>query len=168
LLLLATTAAAQELPPLAIPNPIYTTASYEVQVNRPAAAVWARVGKFCDIREWLPTTCSITAGEENALGAVRLVRNRVTEIVVGRTALSYTYTQPVRAGVPFNAYHGTLEARALTDSSSKLVYSFFRDTSMVAPDVARADAAALGKRVAGYLQNMKALAEGGTMPPSRP
>ena len=29
---------------------------------------------------------------------------------MAKTELSYTYTQPVRDGVPYNAYHGTLEA----------------------------------------------------------
>ena len=155
-------------PPVAIPNPAYTTMVLELSVDRPAAAVWARVGKFCDIREWLRNTCAITSGTEGRLGAVRSLANgAVIEMMVGRTDLSYTYTQPVRVGVPFNAYHGTLEVKPVTATTSKLVYSFFYDTSMLADDKARAaEAAARRTRFMGGLQNMKILAEGGTLPPA--
>lgn len=37
--------------PLQIPNPRYETVSVGIQINAPAAKVWARVGKFCDIAE---------------------------------------------------------------------------------------------------------------------
>ena len=32
--------------------PTYTSIAMEVTVNRPAAEVWKRVGKYCDIAEW--------------------------------------------------------------------------------------------------------------------
>src|SRR5262245_57323659 len=102
------TAQAPAQAPMQTPNPSYATVVMEIDVNRPAAEVWKRVGKYCDISEWfqMPAPCTITSGKDGEFGAVRSVAN---EILVGRTELSYTYTQPVREGVRFNMYHGTLE-----------------------------------------------------------
>ena len=90
-------------------------------------------------------------------------------MLVGKTELSYTYTQPVRDGRPYNLYHGTLEARPVTATTSKIVYTLFFDHSMLADDAAReADRA---RRVAQFttaMENMKILAEGGTLPPAPP
>jgi hypothetical protein len=150
----------------AVASPTYTSIPLEIAVNRPAAEVWRRVGKFCDIGEWLRIQCTITAGKDGEFGAVRSVAN---EILVGKTDLSYTYTQPVRDGRPYNMYHGTLEARPVTDKSSKLVYTLFFDNSMLADDAARA--ADRARRVTQFttaLENMKILAEGGTLPPAPP
>jgi hypothetical protein len=165
----AASAAPAPPPPLAIPSPRYTTLVLELDVARPAAEVWGRVGKDCDIAEWLRTTCAITSGEENRLGAVRYLGlgSGVTEMMVARTALSYTYAQPVRVGLPYNAYHGTLEARPLTPTTTRLIYSFFYDVSMLADDAARATEIANRRaRFMIALQNMKALAEGRPLPPA--
>jgi hypothetical protein len=43
----------------------------ETTVNRPAAEVWRRVGKYCDIGEWLRTTCTIVSGKDGEIGTVR-------------------------------------------------------------------------------------------------
>lgn len=154
-------------PPPAIANPRYTTMVLEIDVNRPAAQVWARVGKYCDIAEWFRVTCAITSGADGQLGAVRVLNGTTIEMLVGKTDLSYTYTQPVRTGVPFNAYHGTLEAKPLTPNTTRLVYSFFYDTSMLADDAARAAEQQNRRgRFMPALQNMKILAEGGTLPPA--
>ena len=104
----------------AVANPTYVSIIMEVNVSRPAAEVWKRVGKYCDIGEWMQVPCTITAGKDGEFGAVRTVGN---EVLVGKTELSYTYTQPVREGRPYNLYHGTLEARPLTATTSKLVYT---------------------------------------------
>jgi hypothetical protein len=37
----------------AVAAPTYISIPLEIAVNRPAADVWKRVGKFCDIGEWL-------------------------------------------------------------------------------------------------------------------
>jgi hypothetical protein len=154
--------------PLAIANPSYVTMVMELSVDRPAAAVWARVGKFCDIAEWFRTTCTLSDPAQTQLGAVRhLNGGGVIEMMVAKTDLSYTYTQPVRTGVPFNAYHGTLEAKPVTATTSKLVYSFFYDNSMLASDAARAtEQTNRRNRFMGGMQNMKILAEGGKLPPA--
>lgn len=162
----AASAQAPPPPPQAVANPTYTTLVLELDVNRPAPAVWARIGKFCGIAEWLRASCTITSGSESQLGAVRLLNGTVVEMMVGKTDLSYTYSQPVRVGVPFNAYHGTLEVKPLTAGTSKLVYSFFYDNSMLADDAARAtEIGARRTRFMTAMQNMKILAEGGTLPP---
>src|SRR5271154_4492929 len=98
-------ASAQAPPPapLAVPNATYITIPLEINVNRPAAEVWKRVGKYCDIGEWLQFACTIVSGKDGEVGAVRSIGN---EILVGKTELSYTYTQPVRIGQPYPLYHG--------------------------------------------------------------
>src|SRR5262245_36275209 len=112
-------AAAQPAPPatgsIVVANPTYTSIPMEIAVNKPAAEVWKRVGKYCDIGEWLRIPCTITSGKDGEFGAVRSVAN---EVLVGKTELSYTYTQPVREGRPYNLYHGTLEARPVTATTS--------------------------------------------------
>ncbi len=146
-----------------VTNPTYISIPLEITVNRPAAEVWKRVGKFCDIGEWLRVNCTITSGKDGEFGAVRSVAN---EVLVGKTELSYTYTQPVRAGRPYNLYHGTLEARPVTATTSKLVYTLMFDNSMLADDAARErDKAQKTAQFTRALENMKILAEGGTLPP---
>ena len=160
--------AAAQTPPAsgpAVANPTYASIPMEIDVNKPAADVWKRVGKFCDIGEWLqiPTGCQITSGKDGEFGAVRSVAN---EILVGKTELSYTYTQPVRNDRPYNMYHGTLEARPVTPTTSKIVYTLFFDNSMIGDEAAKKTD--IDRRRATFmraLQNMKTLAEGGTLPP---
>src|SRR5580692_3383981 len=148
----------------AVASPTYTSIPLEIVVNRPAAEVWKRVGKFCDIGEWLRLPCTITAGTDGEFGAVRSVGG---EVLVGKTELSYTYTQTVKNDRPYNLYHGTLEARPLTATTSKLVYTLFFDNSMLADDAARAkDIAQKTATFTTALENMKILAEGGTLPPA--
>jgi len=150
--------------PLAIPNPTYVSIPMEVTVDRPAADVWKRIGKYCDIGEWLRVNCTIVSGKDGEIGAVRSIGN---EVLVGKTELSYTYTQPVREGRPYNLYHGTLEARPVTATTSKLIYTLVLDNSMLADDAARqTDIERRRTQFTQALQNMKILAEGGTLPPA--
>jgi hypothetical protein len=152
--------------PLAVPNPNYVSIPMEIMVNRPAAEVWKRVGKYCDIGEWFRLQCTIISGKDGEFGAVRSVGN---EILVGKTELSYTYTQPVRTGRTYNLYHGTLEARPVTATTSKLVYTLILDNSQLADDAAREkDVAQRKAQFTQALENMKILAEGGTLPPAPP
>ena len=149
---------------VAVEKPTYTSIPLEIAVNKPAADVWKRVGKFCDIGEWLQIPCTITSGKDGEFGAVRSVAG---EVLVGKTELSYTYTQTARNDRPYNLYHGTLEARPVTATTSKLVYTLMFDNSMLADDTARE--LDRTRKVATFtraLQNMKTLAEGGTLPPA--
>jgi hypothetical protein len=148
-----------------VANPNYVSIHLEVDVNRPAADVWKRVGKYCDIGEWFQVAagCKILSGPDNEVGAVRSIAN---EVLVGKTELSYTYTQPVRAGRPYNLYHGTLEARPVTATTSKLLYTLMWDNSMLADDAAKEkDKASRTATFTRALQSMKTLAEGGTLAP---
>jgi hypothetical protein len=148
--------------PLQVLNPTYAVIPLEIAVNKPAADVWKRVGKYCDIGEWLQVACTITSGKDGEVGAVRSIGN---EILVGRTELSYTYTQPVREGQIYNMYHGTMEARPVTATTSKIVYTLVYDNSQMADDAAReADRMRRVQTFTRALDNMKILAEGGTLP----
>lgn len=153
--------------PLQTPNPHYVSIPLEITVSRPATEVWKRVGKYCDIEEWLQVSCVITSGKDNEVGAVRSLRNgAVIEILVAKTAMSYTYTQPVREGQRYNLYHGTVEAVPVSATTSKLVYTLVFDNSMLPDDVAREKD--IQQRTAQFtraLNNMKTLAEGGTVAP---
>jgi hypothetical protein len=157
-------AAPAQAAPATPPN--YVAIPMEITVNRPAAEVWKRIGKYCDIGEWFQIPCTITAGKDGEVGAVRSVAN---EVLVAKTELSYTYTQPVRPGRPYDLYHGTLEARPVTATTSKLLYTLMYDNSMLADDAARE--ADKQRRITTFtraLANMKTLAEGGTLPPPAP
>jgi hypothetical protein len=150
---------------IVVENPTYITIPLEIEVNRPAAEVWKRVGKYCDIGEWLqiPAGCKMLSGVEGEVGSVRSVAN---EVLVGKSEFSYTYTQTVRAGRPYNLYHGTLEVRPVTDKTSKIVYTIMYDNSMLPDDAAREkDKASRTGVFQRAIANMKTLAEGGTLPP---
>ena len=88
-----------------VENPSYVSLHLEVDVNRPAADVWKRVGGYCAIGEWFQIAAGckkILSGSEGEVGAVRSVAN---EVMVAKTEFSYTYAQPVRAGRPYNVSH---------------------------------------------------------------
>jgi hypothetical protein len=152
--------------PLQVPNPTYVTIPMEIVVNKPVKDVWARVGKYCDIAEWLQIAsgCTITSGKDGEVGAVRTVG---AEILVAKTEYSYTYTQPVREGRLYNLYHGTLEARPIDAKSTRLLYTLMYDNSLIPGDAAAKQADIDRRRTAFMraLANMKTLAEGGTLPP---
>lgn len=109
--------------------------------------------------------CRITSGNDGEVGTVRSIGR---EILVGKTDLSYTYTQPVTEGRPYILYHGTLEAKPVTATTSKLRYTLMWDNSTCADDAAReADKAQRRQTFQTALNNMKILAEGGTLPAGR-
>lgn len=149
--------------PLQVPTPHYVTLVLTEDINASADTVWARVGKYCDIGKWAFPDCKVLAGD----GGYASERNIVNEVLVGKTDHSYTYTQPVRKDTKYNLYHGTLEAVPVTAKTSRLVYSFFYDNSMLADDAARdAEIDTRKKRFTVFLRNMKTLGEGGKVLPS--
>ena len=150
---------------IVVENPTYTSIPLDIAIDRPAAEVWQRIGKYCDIAEWLqiPAGCKILSGTDGDIGAVRSVAN---EVLVGKTEFSYTYTQTVRAGRPYNLYHGTLEVRPVTDKTSKIYYTLIYDNSMLPDDAARdKDKASRTATFTRAIQNIKTLAEGGKLTP---
>jgi len=150
---------------IVVDNPTYMSIPLEIAIDRPAAEVWKRVGKYCDIAEWLqiPAGCQMLSGVEGEIGSVRSVAN---EVLVGKTEFSYTYTQTVRPGRPYNLYHGTLEVRPVTDKTSRLYYTLVYDNSMLPDDGARdKDKAGRTATFTRAIQNIKVLAEGGKLTP---
>jgi hypothetical protein len=148
--MLSTTATAQE----------YVTIDMEIDINKPAAEVWEKVGDYCSISEWLGLDCEITSGE-GGMGSVRaLLGGRIIEIMVAQTELSYGYTQPAVEGQFYNLYHGFMEARPVTDSTSKMLYTLTYDVSNL-PDQAAKDADIERRRgmFTNALGAMKQLAE---------
>lgn len=142
-------------------EPEYTTIRMEVDVAKPAREVWAKVGGYCDIAVWMKVDCEITSGD-GGMGTVRsLAGGRVTEILVAKTDLAYGYTQPVKEGQFYNLYHGFLEAKPVTDKTSKLIYTLVYDISDKADQAAKdEDIARRRATFEGALQNMKQVAEG--------
>ena len=141
-------------------EPEYTTIELEIDIAKPAKEVWAKVGDYCDIAEWLKVDCTITSGD-GGMGTVRvLAGGRVTEILVAQTELSYGYTQPAREGQFYNLYHGFMEARPVTEGTLKMIYTLVYDISDK-PDQAAKDADIARRRgmFEGALENMKAMAE---------
>src|SRR6516165_9894234 len=133
--------------------------------ERSRRSLWRRPPRFHLLHDVLyrPFPCVITSGKDGEVSAVRSLRNgAVIEILVAKTAMSYTYTQPVREGQRYNLYHGTVEAVPVNATTSKRVYTLVFDNSMLADDAAREKD--LQQRTAQFtraLNNMKTLAEGG-------
>jgi len=146
-------------------EPDYATIHMEIDIAKPADQVWAKVGKYCDISEWLSVDCKITSGD-GGVGTVRvLAGGRVNEILVAKTDLSYGYTQPVREGQFYNLYHGFMEARPVTRTTSKIIYTLMLDESDKADKAAKeADLAQRRTRFEAALQKMKQIAEGTAAP----
>jgi hypothetical protein len=138
----------------------YVTIDMEIDINKPAAEVWEKVGDYCSISEWLGLDCEITSGD-GGMGSVRsLLGGRILEIMVAQTELSYGYTQPAVEGEFYNLYHGFMEARPVTDSTSKMLYTLTYDVSNLADQAAKdADIERRRGMFTNALRAMKALAE---------
>jgi len=138
----------------------YVTIDMEIEINKPAAEVWEKVGNYCAISEWLRLPCEITSGD-GGMGSVRsLLGGRIIEIMVAQTALSYGYTQPEVEGEFYNLYHGFMEAKPMTDSTTKMLYTLTYDVSNLADQAAKdADIERRRGMFTNALRAMKALAE---------
>ena len=156
LISLAAATAAASLAGVASAATDFVTIPLETTVNAPADVAWKKVSGYCDIGAWFKTTCAITAGTDNQVGAVRLIAGRVTEVMVAKTAWSYTYSQPKS---PID-YHGTLEIRPVDKKTSKLFYTLIYDAAAL-PDPSKkdADVAQRTKQFTGLLATIKGVAE---------
>ncbi|MET0274303.1 MAG: SRPBCC family protein [Phenylobacterium sp.] len=133
----------------------FVTIPLEATVAAPADVVWKKVGGWCDIGAWLKTTCVITSGGEE-MGAVRLIAGRIEELMVAKTAWSYSYSQPKS---PID-YHGTVEVRPIDKKTSKLLYTLVYDAEpLKTPEAKAADKDRRAKMFTGVLQAMKGIAE---------
>ena len=145
------------------PKPNYVAIPMSIDVNKSAKDVWAKVGGWCDISNWITPTggvpCVVTSGSGD-VGSVRLIAGRVTEVMTAKSEFGYGYTQPNVEGKWYNLYHGFMEVRPVTATTSKIYYTLMQDQAD------KADQAAIDKEVArlkgqfeGALANMKKLAE---------
>jgi hypothetical protein len=145
----------------AFAEPEYVRIEMEIDVAKAAEEVWAAVGGYCDIGEWINIDCEITTGD-GGMGTVRaLAGGRILEILVAQTDLSYGYAQPAVAGQFYDLYHGFMEAKPISATTSKIVYTLVYDISDK-PDQAAKDADIERRRgmFETALANMKRIAEG--------
>jgi hypothetical protein len=137
----------------------YAVVNLNTEVDQPADVVWKKIGGFCDIQAWLKAPCSLTSGT-GGVGTVRHLAfgaNGVDEVMVAKTAHSYTYTQPNTTIL----YHGTLEVVPNGKGKSKILYNLIWDQSAQTTDEAKAkDRDGRAKRFTEALASMKTIAEG--------
>ncbi len=132
----------------------YVSIVQDITVAKPIDAVMKKVGGYCDIAGWFKTTCVYTMGK-GEVGTNRLIGGRINEVMVAKTATSYTYAQPLAP----NSYHGTVEFQP-DGKGTKIIYSLFYDVSML-PDQAAKDKDEAGRKTmfGNVLKTMKAAAE---------
>lgn len=165
LLALALPAAAGAAEPAAPPaiEPEYRSFHLQIDIDRPVTEVWAKVGEYCDISKWVNGfDCRITSGDGD-VGTVRvLAGGRLVEVMIAKTEYGYGYAQPAVPGEYYNLYHGFMEARALTPTTSRIHYTVMMDVAGL-PDAAAKDSIMSGRKAAfeTALKNMKRIAEGG-------
>jgi hypothetical protein len=146
----------------AFAEPEYTKVEISIDIDISATDLWARVGGYCDIRDWANIGCDITSGD-GEMGTVRTLTvpsGKIVEILIAKTDLAYGYTQPVQEGSFYNLYHGFMEARPIDENHSKLLYTVVYDLSDL-PDQAAKTADIAGRRgmFEGALKNIKAVVE---------
>ena len=147
-----------------VADPEYVTIHMEIDVNKSASDAWAKVGAYCDLAKWIAAgrvvPCAVISGD-GGMGSVRSINNgAVLEVMIAKTDLSYGYAQPPKAGQFYNLYHGFLEAKPVTATTSKLLYTLLIDESNLADKAAKdADVARRRTQFEAALRNMKAIAE---------
>ena len=143
----------------AAPPADYAVLNLNVSVNAAADVVWKKVGGYCDIEAWLKVKCELTSGS-GGVGTMRhltIGTRAVDEIMVAKTARSYTYTQPNTTIL----YHGTLEVVPDGKGHSKILYNLIWNQGPDGTDEAKAkDRDGRTKVFNGALQSMKTLVEG--------
>lgn len=136
----------------------YVAIRNDVVVDRPIDRVWARVGGWCAIGEWLNAKCELVSGDGD-LGSVRRLNGTTLETMVAQTAHSYAYWQTSGNMAAF-AYHGSLSAEPMGTHRTRLVYTVLYDAALMPSDAVRAsERARLGTRFVEPLNTMKKLAE---------
>ena len=134
----------------------FVTIALKTTVNAPADVAWKKVSGYCDIGAWMKISCEITQGKDNEVGAIRRLAGRIDELLVAKTAWSYSYSQPKS---PID-YHGTLEIRPVDKKTSELFYTLVYDAAAL-PDPTKkdADVARRTTQFTGVLATIKGIAE---------
>jgi hypothetical protein len=133
----------------------YVSIVQETTVNAPADVAWAKVKPYCDIGKWLKAPCEITAGKDGEVGALRKIAGRIEEVIVATTPTSYTYADID----PKILYHGTIEVRPVSKTTSKFVYTLFFDQASIPAEQREANKTRRAAMFANVLATMKAAAE---------
>ena len=136
----------------------FVTVPLEATINAPADKAWPKISGYCLIGPWFKTTCEITSGKDGEVGAVRTIAGRVAEVLVAKTAWSYTYAQPKS---PID-YHGTVEIRPIDKGHSKLLYTLVYDADALPkhePEDKAKDKENRTRQFTGLVNTMKAAAE---------
>lgn len=148
-------------------DPEYVTIRMETDVNKSAQETWAKVGAdYCMLSKWIAAgrevPCAVTSGD-GGIGTVRSIANgAVLEVLIAKTDLSYGYVQPAKEGQFYNLYHGFMEAKPVSPTTSKIIYTLIYDVSNLADKAAKdADVARRKAQFEGALANMKKMAEAG-------
>ena len=136
----------------------YAVIKLDKTVDAPIDKVWAKVGPFCAIQDWLTRLKPCVLEGDGGVGSVRKLSPRgFIEVEVAATKYSYTYAQPDNKIL----YHGTLSAEPIDKGHTRLMYTLIWDDE---PDgTPEAKAKDKAQRTASFttaLNNMKALAEG--------
>lgn len=136
----------------------FVTVRRTIDVNKSAADVWAKVGGYCTISDWLKLKCAMKSGTGD-VGSVRLLNDQVEEVMVGKTATSYTYYQNLGPSAA-SLYHGTLDVAPTGAKTSRIIYTLVYDQqSMSAADRA-AQTTRLNTAFQTAIETMKKMAEG--------
>ncbi len=139
----------------AAPAADYAVVNLQLDVDKPMDVVWAKVGGYCQIAAWLKLSCVMASGSGD-VGSVRRLADRIDEVMVGKTAYSYTYTQPTTTIL----YHGTLQVVPHGEGHSTLLYNLFWNQAALTSDDAKAkDRAQRTTAFTKALATMKAIAE---------
>lgn len=138
----------------------WVTVELEIEVAATADETWAAVGAdYCAIEVWLGMGCVLTAGE-GGLSSVRVLNERIEEVIVGQGLRSTTYLQTVGSMAVAN-YHGTLSVEPVTETTSRIVYTLIWDEDALEPDRREPSRTNFTAAFQGALETMKTLVEGG-------
>jgi hypothetical protein len=135
----------------------FVTVPLEAVINAPADKAWPKINGFCQIGPWFKTTCTV-AGVDGQMGSVRTIAGRVEELLVAKTAWSYSYSQPKS---PID-YHGTVEIQPIDKGHSRLLYTLVYDADALPKHEAADKAADKARRTTQFttlVATMKAAAE---------
>jgi hypothetical protein len=136
----------------------YAVVKLDTTVNAPIDTVWAKVGPFCAIQDWLKQLAPCVLVGDGGVGSQRKLGARgFIEVEVAATKYSYTYAQPDNKIL----YHGTLSAEPIDRTHTKLMYTLIWDDEPDGDQAAKdKDKAQRTASFTAALANMKALAEG--------
>ena len=136
----------------------YSVIHLDTTVDKPIDAVWAKVGGYCQIQDWLKRLAPCVQVGDGGVGTIRkLGAQGFIEVLVAATKYSYTYAQPNNAIL----YHGTLSAEPIDKTHTKLMYTLIYDQEPDGtPEAKDKDRAGRTTNFTTALATMKALAEG--------